>query len=288
MVEMDHDAGYGGSVGERLRQAREQRGLTLDDVAAQTRIPIRHLRNIEEERWGELPSVTYTVGFTRSYANAVGLNGADIGRELREQLGGETRPSRVSPEIYAPPDPARVPSRSLAWIAGIALIVLIAVWLLIVRPYLTRSDDETAEAPPTAEQATPAAAQPQGPPPQQPAPQNLAGQQVVLVASERVWFQVNDRAQNNRRIHTGELTAGETYQVPLDAQQPVIRTGRPQVLTVRIGDREFGRLAPTERMVSNVSLLANDLAQSLGGQPQPGAAPTQAGPTGNSGFRPTL
>ncbi len=283
MAEMDHDAGYGGSVGERLRQARERRGLSLDDVATQTRIPIRHLSNIEQENWGELPSVTYTVGFTRSYANAVGLDGAEIGRELREQLGGETRPSRVSPEIYAPPDPARVPSRSLAWIAGIALIVLIAVWLLIVRPYLTRSDDDTAEAAPAAEQPVPAPAQQQAQPQQQ-APQNLAGQQVVLVATGPVWFQVNDRAQNNRRIHTGELAAGQTYQIPLDAQQPVIRTGRPQVLTVRIGNRELGPLAPAERMISNVSLLPNDLAQSLGGQQQPGAQPA---PAGNSGFRPT-
>jgi len=266
MGEMDQNAGYG--VGDRLRLARESRGLALDDVASQTRIPIRHLRNIEEGNWGELPSVTYTVGFARSYANAVGLDGAAIGRELRDQVSGEARPSRVSPEIYAPPNPARVPSRSLAWIAGISLLVLIALWLLVIRPWLTASDDETAEAPPPAAQTDAAPAQPAQPQPAQPA--NLAGQPVTLIAVQPVWVRITDRT-GNRRVAERTLQPGEQLPVPPDAQQPVIRTSEPQNLRVQIGGRDMGLLSPQRRPLRDFSLRAADLATSI--PPQPGAAP---------------
>jgi cytoskeletal protein RodZ len=64
------------TIGERLRLAREGKELSLDDVARQTRIPIRHLQHIEAEDWDALPAPTYAIGFTRNYANAVGLDGA--------------------------------------------------------------------------------------------------------------------------------------------------------------------------------------------------------------------
>jgi hypothetical protein len=277
MAEMDQDPGYGGTVGERLRRAREARGLTLEDVATQTRVPIRHLRSIEDSVWDDLPAVTYSVGFGRSYANAVGLDGAEIGRELREQLGDGTRGPQVSPTVYAPPDPSRVPSRSLAWVAGLLLVVLVAAYL-IWRSQLGDGGDESAQPAAAAsdQQVQEAQAQPQA----QPAAPNLAGQPVTLVASDEVWLRIDDRAQAGQALRQGVLKAGEEYQVPASAQQPVIRTRRPQVLRVRVGDRDLGQLAPQERLISNVSLLAADLAGSLQpGQPgaggAPGAAPAQ-------------
>ncbi len=69
----------GQTIGERLRAAREARDMSLDEVATRTRIPLRHLQHIEAGEWDSLPAITYSVGFARSYANAVGLNGAEIG-----------------------------------------------------------------------------------------------------------------------------------------------------------------------------------------------------------------
>ncbi len=286
MAEMDQDSGYGLTVGERLRQAREEQGLTLDDVASRTRIPIRHLRSIEDSNWDDLPAVTYTVGFARNYANAVGLDGAEIGRELREQLGTGSPARQLSPEIYAPPDPARVPSRSLVWIAGIALVVLVVAWLFVIRPWLTRDDDQPAAAAPTEEQAVPA--QPEQP--QQPA--SVAGQPVTLVATGDVWLHVNDGA-SNRRLYYGTLRNGERFQLPSDAAQPLmVLTTNPQNLRVTIGQQDRGPLAPERRRMANQSLRAEDLANLLGQQPAgaaPGPAPVPASgqPQGN-GFRPML
>src|SRR3569833_1032560 len=105
MAEMDQDQMLGTPIGDRLRIAREAKGLSLDDVARQTRIPIRHLEHIEREEWDSLPAITYSVGFVRSYATAVGLDGPAMGAELREQLGATRIPGAVT-AYYEPADPA--------------------------------------------------------------------------------------------------------------------------------------------------------------------------------------
>ena len=108
-LELEH-----GSFGEQLRRAREAKGMSLDDVASRTRIPIRHLQNIEREEWDALPAATYAVGFTRNYANAVGLDGAAMARALRDRIGGPSHRA-AAPEYYAQADPARVPPKSLVF-----------------------------------------------------------------------------------------------------------------------------------------------------------------------------
>src|SRR5947208_8850043 len=77
------------TVGERLRVAREKQGLSLEDLAAQTRIPQRHLESIEEGAWDRLPAPTYTIGFAKNYAGVVGLDRSEIGTQLREEMGGQ-------------------------------------------------------------------------------------------------------------------------------------------------------------------------------------------------------
>lgn len=291
--DFDHD---GTTVGQRLRRAREEREMSLDEVAAQTRIPTRHLRAIEDSRWEELPAVTYTVGFGRAYASAVGLNGPEIGRELREQLAGSPKPPGLS-EYSDPPDPARVPSRSIAWIAALLAVGLV-VGYLVWRAQIGGDDIPQQDPPP--EQTEQVANT--GPTALAPAaqPQDLAGQQVTLIAAEPVWFRVNDRAAGNRRLIERVVAAGERYQVPRNAARPVIRTQRPQVLRVMIGGQEVGRLGQQEGRVADVSLLANDLAQSIRSRGQSGApAPSPGfgpGPTQparpesqqSNGFRPLL
>ena len=91
------------SVGERLRTAREAKGLSLEDVASQTRIPIRHLQHIEREEWDALPAITYCVGFARSYANAVGLDGAELGARAARPARRRPRAARRPPNIMSRP-----------------------------------------------------------------------------------------------------------------------------------------------------------------------------------------
>jgi len=113
------------SVGERLRVAREEKGLTLEDVASQTRIPRRHLESIETGDWSNLPAATYTLGFAKSYATAVGLDRDEIGDQLRGEMGG-VRATTTDAEVFEAADPARTMPKSLVLIALLAIIVLVA------------------------------------------------------------------------------------------------------------------------------------------------------------------
>lgn len=257
-------------IGERLRQAREAKGLSLDDVANQTRIPIRHLQHIEREEWDALPAITYCIGFVRSYANQVGLDGAEIGRELRDRIGG-VRSRAPTPEYYQPADPSRVPPRSLAIIAAVIAAVLI-VGYLVWRSSIDDSDQPTAVTVPVPEAPAPKQAPPQTAQALQ--PQAAAGQPVTLVATEEVWLRIED-AGGGPALFQGIFTPGQRFQVPATAQRPVLRTGRPQVLRVVVGDRDLGQIEPVERTVSNVSLRPEDLVARQQ-QQQAGATPPAA------------
>ena len=107
------------SVGEQLLAAREAAGISLEDIAAQTRIPTRHLESIEASDWDKLPAPTYTMGFAKSYATAVGLDRNEIADQLRAEMGG-MRATITQSEVFEPVDPARVMPRGLVIAAGVA------------------------------------------------------------------------------------------------------------------------------------------------------------------------
>ena len=52
------------------------------------------------------PAPTYTIGFAKSYASAVGLDRTEIGDQLREEMGGQRFAASQS-EVFEPADPAR-------------------------------------------------------------------------------------------------------------------------------------------------------------------------------------
>lgn len=61
-------------IGETLRETREQRGVTLDEAAEETRIRATHLAAIEQEDFDRLGGDVYVRGFIRSYAKCLGLD----------------------------------------------------------------------------------------------------------------------------------------------------------------------------------------------------------------------
>jgi cytoskeleton protein RodZ len=261
------------SIGEQLRRAREAKGLSLDDVASRTRIPIRHLQNIEREDWDALPAATYAVGFTRNYANAVGLDGATLARELRERIGGPSHRA-AAPEYYAQADPARVPPKSLVF-GAIFVAILVAAYLLW-RSTLDGGPGAVPQLDIPVEQApAPAPAQPAAP-----TPQAAAGQPVTLVATGETWLRITE-GPDGPTIFSGTMAASDRYQLPASAQHPVIRTGRPQNLRALVGASDLGPLAPTEQTIQNVSLRPEDLtarARAAPVAPPPTPAPLSVPP----------
>lgn len=56
-----------------LRDSRQRRGLSLEEIADRTKISIRFLRAIEAEEFEKLPGGIFTTSYLRQYAEVVGL-----------------------------------------------------------------------------------------------------------------------------------------------------------------------------------------------------------------------
>ncbi|GGF10522.1 XRE family transcriptional regulator [Halobacillus andaensis] len=73
-------------IGSRLREAREEKGLTLEEVQRTTKIQKRYLQAIEKNEFDVLPGKFYTRAFIREYASAVGLDPEQVMEEHKSEL----------------------------------------------------------------------------------------------------------------------------------------------------------------------------------------------------------
>ncbi|MDO3379298.1 helix-turn-helix domain-containing protein [Geoalkalibacter halelectricus] len=64
--------------GEKLKNRRQERGLSLDEVALQLRIRRQFIEALEDERWEAFPGETYLKGFLRSYAEFLDLDPGEL------------------------------------------------------------------------------------------------------------------------------------------------------------------------------------------------------------------
>ncbi len=72
------------SVGELLRRAREQAGLSLGDVASKLRMGIKQVRALEQDDYSTLPTGTFLRGFVRNFAKEVAISPEEALRLLGE------------------------------------------------------------------------------------------------------------------------------------------------------------------------------------------------------------
>lgn len=66
------------TFGDRLKREREKRNVSLEEIAKSTKISKRHLLELEEERFSDLPGGIFNKGFVRAYAKFLGLNEEEL------------------------------------------------------------------------------------------------------------------------------------------------------------------------------------------------------------------
>ncbi len=182
-------------LGARLRQARESQGLSLAQVAIDTRILQQSLAALEEGAYHRLPSDVVIRGFIRNYAQYLGLP-VDEQIELYRRERGATDQIRIVPATTPPPTRTYVlPSFFGVFFVTIALVGLAYVALNAVGRLGDRSTAAVSTAPTlTVPPPSPLPAATAGPvatiaiPPRTPspgltAPTASAGSTVIAVAT---------------------------------------------------------------------------------------------------------
>jgi len=132
-----------GELGKKLQQVREQKMMSLEQVAAKTLIQPRILNAIEQGKLEQLPEPVYTQGFIRRFAEALDLDGAEF---------ASTFPAK--PGVQRRPDWHQLPAAPLRPIHLYVLYVVLIVAAASGLSYLTNRATPT----PQSEATTPASA----------------------------------------------------------------------------------------------------------------------------------
>ncbi|MEK7454830.1 MAG: helix-turn-helix domain-containing protein [Pseudomonadota bacterium] len=283
----DATAAQPSTPGAKLRAAREAQGLSVQDIATRTRIAQRQLEAIERDDYGALPGIPYAVGFARAYARAIDLDEVAIAADVRNAVHNSDM-GATRYEAFEPADPARVPSRTLAWTAAVIGIIVIAGFTIWRTQLLTPpTGEEIAEQ----QAGKPAAAPKAGV--QAPIAAPVTGP-VVFTANDDVWMRIVDEA--GERLKDGLLKKGESFTLPAGARNPTILTGRPQALDVTVGGKAIPPLGAADRTIADVPVSAEALlaraaapAGAPAGAPAPAGQPSRAPttPAGGQGSVPT-
>jgi cytoskeletal protein RodZ len=90
------------TLGEKLRQAREEKGLSLANVAEQTRISSLYLEAIENDDYKILPGGIFNKGFIKSYAKFVGIDEQEALMDYQANLARSEGADSDEPKTYKP------------------------------------------------------------------------------------------------------------------------------------------------------------------------------------------
>ena len=116
------------TLGEKLRQAREDRGFTLSEVAEQTRISSLYLESIEHDDYRILPGGIFNKGFVKSYAKFVGVNEQEALLDYSNILSDSATSEEAELKLYKPE--VLTDDRSSASMVPTAIIAVIILGLM--------------------------------------------------------------------------------------------------------------------------------------------------------------
>lgn len=172
------DRGDVATFGAFLRGARERRGLSIQQIAHETRIPWRHLDALEHGNLDAVPAGMYRRAEIRAYADAVGLDRAVALSQLEHALE-----KSVAPDSNPEPSP-RTGRTHLAWTAAGALGVVAAATMFAVSLWRVPTERAVASPPLPAPSAAVAesAPRPPAPTPEQPAAVSTVTPAIVAAA----------------------------------------------------------------------------------------------------------
>ena len=144
-----------GLPGSLLRQAREEKGLTIDEMSAISNLTKQVIRGIESDDYSELAGLSFVRGYLKLYAKKLGVNEADIvepfDRWKSEQSGEPIQ--TISTTGVGVHEPSSGPGKGTMAAAAVVVMVLIAAGAFISYMDSDDAEPEVAVAVPQEEQS---------------------------------------------------------------------------------------------------------------------------------------
>ena len=130
-------------LGQMLKQARLERGITLEQLQETTKIRIRYLQAIEEENFSVLPGNFYARAFIKSYAEAVGLDPDEVMRLYQHVIPPSH--SDVSAETIRPTTRTRRRTNSdriARWAMSLLVLSFFILIFVVIYHFVLSNDKE--------------------------------------------------------------------------------------------------------------------------------------------------
>ncbi|HEX3015500.1 MAG TPA: RodZ domain-containing protein [Desulfobacteria bacterium] len=270
------------SIGDTLREAREQKGLTIRDLEEMTKIRTHYLKALEEERFEQLPGKTYVIGFLRSYARALGLNAQEI-VDIYKETGEKSTFKPVDITPAAEPSVATLVKRSQPlprWVVIAALCVLAILTLYGVRSFSqgsTKAPSGQANNTPAslttgnsistgnaggqaANQVTSPNSSVSATTPDTATADTAQSKKLTmeLTFTNRCWLQVEADGQ---MVINGTMNSGDKQTITANNQIKFVSVGKPDAVQVVLNGKSLGPLGPVGPVLQNKVFTLQDVSQ---------------------------
>ena len=263
---------YMASLGQELKRAREERGISLHDIANSTHIGVRFLQAIESDNYDILPGGVFNRAFVRKFAKEIAYDEEQALKLYEEQLEIQGIEPNRTYQLGVEDFENKGSSGNGLLFSILALVILAALAYAAYeyfRPAITDPEPKAGAASnailPTPEPtaaATPAATPT---PDASPTPEAPAGAlRVLVIASAECWIQVKpDAAPSQQAL----LNAGDSREFVVTDRIVFPTLGNLPGLRISINGRNvnFSKLIPTQTSVvaKNVVITKENYQQFL-------------------------
>ncbi|MCL1849639.1 MAG: DUF4115 domain-containing protein [Clostridiales bacterium] len=250
-------------IGGILRDARDRKAVSLDEIEEATKIKKRYLLAMEQEEWNQLPGKVYAKGFLRTYARYLGLDEQSMAdmfelsfaaraAEAAEALSGTDRKrhgKRQRKQRTAKQQEVDLHNKPRKKMIYVLCILSVAVLTFSVWAYKTYYLNEVEAE----KQAPPPIVQPQPEPSIEPAAKDLAPDPVVMAdfsikleAKESCWLRLKD---NEALIYEGTMRPGEIQEFA-EVGQVEIRIGNAGGVVMTLNGIELPAFGASGQVVT--------------------------------------
>ncbi|WP_068619219.1 helix-turn-helix domain-containing protein [Paenibacillus tuaregi] len=152
-------------LGQQLKEARLQKGLSLDDVQEMTKIRKRYLEAIEAGDYKVLPGSFYVRAFIKTYAETVGVDADGLLEEHRKDVPVTEPEPTMEPVIQKRRSSHAANERNSKWLSttlmwSFAAIIVIVIYIVISSNYSSKDNKTPDPTPVTTNTKTPNTATP--------------------------------------------------------------------------------------------------------------------------------